>query len=205
MKVASVYQGNTYFSKDTVKIEDKAQLDESFHLMVLWGGGDISPKIYGQEPRGHSGPVNPSDRDNLEMDCIDAAVALEIPILGICRGAQLLCAYGGGELYQHVDGHGGVTHTIEDIHGNEVESNSTHHQQMIPADHHLVIAWTKENQATKRVYVGNQPNMKDFPEVEIIYCPEFQALAVQGHPEYMSKDKPFSKYVKTLMSEYLQV
>lgn len=205
MKVASIYQENRYFSKDTVKIDNVNQLDETFHLMILWGGGDISPAIYGHAPQGRTGPSVPSDRDTLEMNCIDAAQALEIPILGICRGAQMLCAYGGGELFQHVDNHAGGTHMIEDIYGNEVRSNSTHHQQMIPAEHHLVLAWTMEPQAKHRVYAGNRPNMAEFPEVEIIYCPEFTGLAVQGHPEYLGRNEPFSKYVVNLMSEYLQV
>lgn len=205
MKVASVYQENVYFSNDTTVIRSVDDLNDSFDLMVLWGGADISPAIYGQGPRGRTGPSIPSDRDVLEMDCIDKCQELEIPILGICRGAQMLCAYGGGELYQHVDGHANGWHRIEDIHGNSVESNSTHHQQMIPAEHHLVLAWCVDKMAKTRVYAGIKKEMQTYPEVEIIFCPEHRALAVQGHPEYQNKDAPFSTYVRNLMREYLDV
>lgn len=207
MKVASVSQNNPFFSRGgTEHIQDAEKITEDFDLVVLWGGADIATKIYNHNPVGtKTGPAIPTNRDELEMDCILKAQEYNIPILGICRGAQLLCAYGGGELFQDVNNHAGTKHVIEDYRGREVIANSTHHQAMIPAEHHMVVAWTKERMTTTRLYGGYRHNVSEIPEVEVLYLPEFNALAVQGHPEFVANQHPFALYVRELMKEFLEL
>ena len=69
--------------------------------LVLSGGDDIDPSLYGQEPTPELGPVNPA-RDAAELRALEAAVERDLPILAICRGHQLLNVFFGGSLCQDV-------------------------------------------------------------------------------------------------------
>ncbi|MDQ6855958.1 MAG: gamma-glutamyl-gamma-aminobutyrate hydrolase family protein [Candidatus Dormibacteraeota bacterium] len=69
--------------------------------LLLPGGPDIAPSEYGQERGEHLGPVAP-ELDALELEVFHAAHALHLPVLGICRGQQLLNVALGGTLHQHV-------------------------------------------------------------------------------------------------------
>jgi putative glutamine amidotransferase len=69
--------------------------------LVLSGGDDIDPSRYGHDAIPELGPVNPP-RDVAECRALDAAVEMDIPILGICRGHQLLNVYFGGTLCQDI-------------------------------------------------------------------------------------------------------
>jgi putative glutamine amidotransferase len=68
--------------------------------LVLAGGADLGPGLYGDEP----GPLTDSrpDRDAGEMALVRAAVAADLPLLGVCRGMQLLAVAHGGRLHQHL-------------------------------------------------------------------------------------------------------
>lgn len=72
--------------------------------LLLPGGGDICPALYGQPDRG-CGPWN-EERDRLELDLAGRFLAAGRPVLGICRGLQVVNVALGGTLVQHVDGHG---------------------------------------------------------------------------------------------------
>ncbi|WNV88827.1 gamma-glutamyl-gamma-aminobutyrate hydrolase family protein [Umezawaea sp. Da 62-37] len=72
--------------------------------LVLTGGADIDPASYGQEPGPLTGPPRRS-RDDTEFALLRAALELDLPVLGVCRGAQLLNIALGGTLHQHVPGH----------------------------------------------------------------------------------------------------
>lgn len=69
--------------------------------LVLTGGDDIDPARYGEDPIPELGPVNPG-RDLAELRALDEAARRDIPILGICRGHQLLNVYFGGTLCQDI-------------------------------------------------------------------------------------------------------
>jgi putative glutamine amidotransferase len=68
--------------------------------LVLAGGPDLSPELYGAEP----GPltVTHPDRDVAELALTRAALAADLPVLGVCRGLQVLVVAGGGTLHQHL-------------------------------------------------------------------------------------------------------
>lgn len=67
--------------------------------LVLSGGGDVDPFYYGEEPVAGHGEIFP-ERDWLELELARLALQKDLPVLGICRGAQVLCIALGGELYQ---------------------------------------------------------------------------------------------------------
>lgn len=69
-----------------------------YDAVVVTGGHDIDPVLYAEEPEVH--PKYDPERDKLESAVIDHALECGLPLLGICRGAQLLNARRGGNLFQ---------------------------------------------------------------------------------------------------------
>lgn len=69
--------------------------------LVLIGGADIDPLWYGEEPRQQLGEVDPI-RDQYELKLIKFATDMNVPLLGICRGEQLINVAFGGTLYQDI-------------------------------------------------------------------------------------------------------
>jgi putative glutamine amidotransferase len=68
--------------------------------LILSGGADLGPDLYGERPA----PLTDSrpDRDASELLLVRAALAADLPILGVCRGMQLLAVAAGGRLHQHL-------------------------------------------------------------------------------------------------------
>jgi gamma-glutamyl-gamma-aminobutyrate hydrolase PuuD len=176
-------------------------------MLIFWGGTDINPQIYGEK----NYASHPSDhkRDFFECKVFDQALKHKIPMLGICRGAQLLCAKLGGKLYQDVDGHG-KNHNIiieEDVgtwkKGTELFITSTHHQMMRPTDAMTVVGRAEFN-TTKAI---TEKGVKTFnePEIEVVVHKGERVLMVQGHPEYMTAGQPFPKFTMQAIKQYLGV
>lgn len=194
---------NKSFLIKDVKDINKDKVD----ALVIWGGQDISPTLYGELPHKYTGADNGlSTRDKIESEACLEAKKNNIPIIGVCRGAQLLCALAGGKLIQHVDNHGG-THSIKDIDGKELKTSSVHHQMMFPFDiDHEMIAWSK--QKLSPVYLGTSEYVsrmveEDLVEPEVVYFPEFKGLGIQGHPEFMSPSSEFVQYSLEKVERYL--
>lgn len=80
-------------------IEDIKQLSENFDGFLFTGGPDIDPTYYHEEKKENCGDLTPY-RDTLESQLFKEVYALNKPILGICRGHQLLNVLCGGTLYQ---------------------------------------------------------------------------------------------------------
>lgn len=72
--------------------------------LVVAGGPDVDPALYGAERDPRTGPPAP-ERDAWELALIRAALDSGTPLLGICRGMELLNVALGGSLRQHLDGH----------------------------------------------------------------------------------------------------
>ncbi len=83
-------------------IGDEQKLDgllQSIDGLILTGGGDVDPAYFGEEPSPHLGHVN-APRDTFDFRLIELAARHKIPVLGICRGIQMINVAFGGTLYQ---------------------------------------------------------------------------------------------------------
>jgi len=187
-------------------IEKGADID----ALVIWGGEDISPSLYGDDVATACGADKYlSRRDRIEASACLAAMERNIPLIGVCRGAQLLCAIAGGRLIQHVTGHG-QTHQIVTYDGKSVRTSSMHHQMMYPFDvEHKMIAWAPEHRSKVYIIGNNEsdPKMADHVEPEIVWFPRIKGLAIQGHPEFHpnpEKDE-FVQYCMDMVRKFILV
>lgn len=185
-------------------IEEGANID----ALVIWGGEDISPSLYGENVSRLTGADKElSRRDRVEATACLAAMERGIPLIGVCRGAQLLCAIAGGRLIQHVDGHGS-SHQISTFDGKGMKTTSVHHQMMFPfKTEHKLIAWSTERRS--RTYVNGEdkedPEMPNMAEPEIVWFPRIKGLAIQGHPEFVDNPEsdPFVLYCMEKVRQFI--
>jgi len=149
--------------------------------LVLTGGGDVEPSLYGAEPHVLTNHIF-RERDELERNLIEEAERKDLPILGICRGLQMLNVARGGTLHQHVDGHKGVEHSVRlesasriavCVGTEDYTVNSRHHQAVNRVGGGLMV--------TARAADGIIEAMED-PERHFL-------VAVQWHPE----DRPATR------------
>jgi putative glutamine amidotransferase len=74
---------------------------DGLHGLVLSGGADVDPSRYDAARDGHTGPER-ADRDGWEIALVRAAMRRDLPLLGVCRGMQVLAVALGGTLTQHL-------------------------------------------------------------------------------------------------------
>lgn len=198
MRIASAYYPDRFFGNAEMVIHPD---DLDHDLLILWGGEDISPALYGEPNVASHAGSHPSKRDLTEMALAKRAVEMGTPILGICRGHQLLGALNGNKLYQHVDNH--ITHQHGIIYkGQVLTTNSCHHQMVIPNDDMEVVAFTP---CLSRIKVTTKKVIDEGDEVEIAYYPKLKALGVQGHPEWSGRNSDLSRLTIQLLEEKLNV
>ncbi len=171
---------------------------EGLDGLVLTGGGDIHPARYGA----HTGPnLSGLDcrRDDLEITLAGWALEAGLPLLGICRGHQLLNVAHGGTLIQDIPtdvphagrhdapraGEGPVRHAVhlragsrlrELIGGTSLVVNSYHHQAVCAVGQGVLVSAAADDGIIEGIEVGGHPF----------------ALGVQWHPERMP-DAPSSR------------
>ncbi|MFD9907716.1 gamma-glutamyl-gamma-aminobutyrate hydrolase family protein [Streptomyces sp. NPDC059063] len=148
--------------------------------VVVAGGPDVEPSRYGAERDDRTGPPA-KERDTWELALIEAALAAGKPLLGICRGMQLLNVALGGTLIQHMDGHtGGLgvlgTHAVKPVPDTLYATAVPDATTDVPTYHH---------QAVDRLGRGLIPSAHaDDGTVEAIELPgPAWVLGVQWHPE----------------------
>ena len=167
--------------------------------IVLWGGDDISPSLYNEEPLANSGPAQPSLRDLFEWHLLREALQEDIPVIGVCRGAQLVCAFAGGLLIQHINGHQSQ-HKMSTYDQGEIKTSSSHHQMMFPYNvQHELLAWSEEPLSSLYLPYDKQycTDMKNrmHKEPEVVYFSHTNTLAIQGHPEWLPAEHEFNTWV----------
>jgi putative glutamine amidotransferase len=168
--------------------EDCADLVASVDALVITGGEDVNPRLYGAHPDLRCSALSP-ERDTFELALIQAALAQNKPILCICRGLQILNVYFGGTLYRDISDHAAsvlahqfdkvprwyAAHAVDlkapllrKLYGkDEVEVNSYHHQAVESVGQGLQVAAVAKDGIVEALVHS------DFPDL----------LAVQWHPE----------------------
>jgi putative glutamine amidotransferase len=146
--------------------------------LVLTGGGDVDPTLYGGRPDAATGVDR--ERDEAEIALIRAAATARVPLLAVCRGMQLLAVSFGGGLasdlgdrhLKHPDGH--PVHTapgslVESLVGPTASVTSLHHQAVRrPGTPWRMTAWAEDGTAEAMEWTGEEP---------------WSVLGVQWHPE----------------------
>lgn len=82
--------------KDVIK-----QIAEAIDGLYLTGGNDIDPTIFGEEPHPNLGEINPI-RDGFEIALIQQMLTQDKPVLGVCKGTQMINIALGGDMYQDI-------------------------------------------------------------------------------------------------------
>lgn len=150
----------------------------SSDLLCLDGGADVSPEIYGHTNI-HS--YSDIDLDQQSFGLIALAEWLNIPVVGICRGAQVMCVYNGGVLNQHIEGHHGPVSV--DIRGVIYQMPCDHHQECIPDLDERDIYRSEDGCA------------------EVMIYRDMFMLGWQPHPEYVGKNSPAQKIFFSVLKE----
>ena len=169
-----------------------SQPEEALDLidgLLLAGGADIDPSSYGEQPHPETLDTVP-ERDRFEIALVRAAIERDLPVLGICRGMQLINVAYGGTLLQHLPerfGHhehlrvpgtfDGADHDVELVEGSLAAhaAGETHHATK--SHHHQGVDRLGEGlQITGCSAVDGLPEVIEIPGRRFV-------LGVQWHPE----------------------
>jgi len=185
---------------DVVNLYENPNRIQDVDGIVFTGGADVAPERYGKQNEAHLCTEIDESRDRIEFELAARSEELELPILGICRGAQLLNIYRGGTLITDLEHFGGANHKKVDpstdsrhlvkvdptsmlkkiLRESEGEINSAHHQAIERLGADLQISARALSDGTVEAIEWADPKGRPF------------FLAVQWHPERMEYSERFS-------------
>ena len=168
-----------------------AALPDHVDGLLLPGGWDVDPTLYGEKKDEKVGPID-RELDDTELRMFKDARARELPVLGICRGQQVINVAMGGSLVQHLDDHdirehgrNHLAHTIEVDPGSELAQAAGEHKIRVNSFHH---------QAVKKLAHGlHQTAQGEDGTVEGVESDDGLIVAVQCHPEELTGDLPWAR------------
>ena len=180
--------------------EDAAKFAALCDGFLFAGGDDVDPKHYGEEIAFDNVETTPL-RDDFELALVEVIKNDNRPILGICRGEQILNVAFGGSLYQHIDGHrqeelgrcnirpakvAPDTFLRSLSEGEDIMVNSFHHQAVKQVAPGFIVSARAEDGTVEAIE----------PEVKT----DRFFLAVQWHPEFFYRtDKTAENIFKTFV------
>lgn len=158
--------------------------------ILLPGGADLDPVLYGQEPDRKLGRIEPA-LDLAEQALLKVALSQKLPLLGICRGMQALVVAQGGTLYQDLS----------------LQGTTLSHRQIVPGNHpwhsinieegSILAEFLGEKARVNSFHhqgaqklVGLRPIAKSPDGVIEAVAGEGFVLGVQWHPERMYREEP---------------
>ena len=173
--------------------------------LVLTGGEDVNPLVYGGQPRPELGDTD-LKRDRFELALVAAAESVDLPVFGICRGLQIMNVFRNGTLYQDLVSEIGTTighapfhlpmeswhHSIEISDGSrlheifgrtEVVVNSFHHQAVSEVGNGLTVTARAPDgviegmeDPDRAFFLGVQFHAEAMPPLDTYYLKPFSAL-----------------------------
>jgi putative glutamine amidotransferase len=159
--------------------------------LLLPGGWDVDPALYGEQKDEKVGPIDP-ELDETELRMFRQARQKELPVLGICRGQQVINVAMGGSLVQHLEGHevrehgrSHLAHTIDVDPESELGQAAREHKIRVNSFHH---------QAVKTLAPGLEQTARgEDGTVEGLESEDGLIVAVQCHPEELTTDLPWAR------------
>jgi putative glutamine amidotransferase len=159
--------------------------------LLLPGGWDVDPTLYGERPDEKVGPID-RELDDSELTLFRQARERKLPVLGICRGQQVINVAMGGSLVQHLDDHDlralgrkHLAHTIEVDPASELGRAAGEHKIRVNSLHH---------QAIRELAPGLQQTARgEDGTVEGVESDDGLIVAVQCHPEELTVDLPWAR------------
>ena len=159
-----------------------ARMLAAVDVLVLCGGEDVEPSRYGAKPSPLLGKVN-QQRDAWEWLLLDEAVKRRLPVIGICRGCQVINVYFGGTLWQDLPSErpGEIVHRSKGLHGIRIDPGSRLARALGADD---IQVNTLHHQAVKDLAPGFRA-VAFAPDgvVEAIESETLPVVGVQFHPE----------------------
>lgn len=155
------------------------ELAEMCSGLILSGGTDIAPFFFGEKIESSKLSID-HERDDYELLLMDAFYKKKKPVLGICRGIQVINVYFGGTIFQDIgDIHNETFHNIkictnsilESILGNECLVNSYHHQTIKTLGKDLIVSAVSDDSVVEGIEHRNG-----------------SVIGVQWHPERMTSE-----------------
>jgi putative glutamine amidotransferase len=161
---------------------DPEALLERVDALVLNGGSDVAPNLYGAEPHEATGAPN-ARRDDFELRLARGALERQLPVLGVCRGMQVLNVARGGTLVQDLEGHNEREAWDRPVHEVEVEPGS----RVARAFGGRTAVNSVHHQAIDRLGSGLRATAHA-PDgvIEAIEADDGLAVGVQWHPEFLT-------------------
>ena len=187
---------------DDALLDDPSPILDRIDGLILAGGADIDPDTYGAERHPETTGTVP-ERDRTEVALLRAAIERDLPVLGICRGMQLLNVARGGTLIQHLPdtldheehrrnpgSFDGSEHDVALEPGSLAANAAGEDVHEVRSHHHQAIAALGDG-----LVITGRSSLDDLPEaVELPTCAF--VLGVQWHPEV----DPGSRVVEAFVS-----
>jgi len=159
--------------------------------LLLPGGSDVDPARYGEAPDPKLGPID-KELDDTELRLFAQARDRGLPVMGICRGQQVINVAMGGSLIQHLEGHevraygrSHLAHAIEVDPGSELGRAAGEDEIRVNSFHH---------QAIDKLAPGLTETARDDDgTIEGVETTDGLIVAVQCHPEELTVDLPWAK------------
>ena len=195
---------------DSHLIKDPEEVLDLIDGLVLTGGADIDPAFYGQQAHAETVDTVP-ERDAFEIAIVCAAIERDLPVLGICRGMQLINVARGGTLLQHLPehfGHGehrraigsfeGADHDVHLFEGTLAARAAGETEHATKSHHHQGIDRLGEG-----LVVSGRSTLDELPEaIEWDQSPPRRfVLGVQWHPEADVASSVIGALVRAAMVE----
>ncbi len=186
-----------YVDLSSLSFDSAMSILEYCHALLLTGGPDVYPAYYNMEEDTVLCGAFDFRRDSLEMAAIELALNLRMPVLGICRGLQILNVAYGGSLYADIpqqydnpvihrlEDYGAATHSITTVEGSRF-GKMTSESGSVNSIHHQAI---RKLAPGFRAVAHTSDGIIEAIESE---DEETEIFAVQWHPERMDIQSPFS-------------
>jgi putative glutamine amidotransferase len=170
--------------------------------LLLTGGGDVESSLYGMVRSPDTGGVD-EDRDAWELGLVQQALAAHLPVLGICRGCQVLNVAFGGTLIQHLPAHTTQLHLVPE------RERIVHHVRIEPGTQLFGVEQRADigvnsihHQAVQTVGMDLRASAcSEDGTIEAVEHLHYPILGVQWHPENLLNEPAHSSLFAWLVGQ----